>query len=141
MKAILNRLMLAFAITLVALTLDSLGQGQQADQDATPVAPQTQPETVPPSGAKQERSQPQGQQNATPTKANDEDQTQGALTFTGRIVEHNGQLVLNDPVTKLEYQLDDPGKAKSYVGKQVKIIGKLGMKKNTIHVESIEPTS
>lgn len=144
MKEILNRLVLAFAITLVAFALASLAHAQQADEDRTPVAPQTQPaRTVPESGAKQERWQ-QSQQNLTPKandKANDDDETQDALAFTGRIVEQNGQLVLNDPVTKLNYQLDDPSKAKAYIGKQVKIIGKLGMKKNTIHIDSIEPSS
>lgn len=143
MKQILNRLVLAFAITLVAFALASLAHAQQADEDPTPVAPHTQPpQTVPQTGAKQERSR-QGQQNAAATKSqsNDDDETQDALTFTGRIVEHDGQLVLNDPVTKIDYQLDDPSKAKSYVGKQVKIVGKLGMKQNTIHIESIEPSS
>ena len=141
MTEILNRLMLAFAITLVAFALEALGHAQQADQDRTPVAPQAQRQPAPESGAKQERSEPT-QQNASSTKSsNDDDQTQDALTFTGRIVEQNGQLVLNDPVTKVEYLLDDPSKAKSYIGKHVKIIGKLGMKKNTIHVDRIEPTS
>lgn len=141
MKEIMNRLVLAFAVTLVAFALESLGHAQQADQDRTPVAPQAQREPAPGSGAKQERSEPTPQ-NASPSKSsNDDDQTQDALTFTGRIVEQNGQLVLNDPVTKMEYLLDDPSKAKSYVGKQVKIIGKLGMKKNTIHIDKIEPAS
>lgn len=128
MKEILNRLMLAFAITLVAFALASLAHAQQTDEDRTSVAPQTKPaQTVPESGAKQECSQ-QGQQDAAPkANDNDDDETQDALAFTGRIVEQNGQLVLNDPVTKLDYQLDDPSKAKLYVGKQVKIIGKLGM--------------
>ena len=144
MKEILKRLLLAFAITLVAFTLASLAHAQQADEDPTPVAPQAQPpQTVPQTGAKQERSQ-QVQQNPAATKNNrdiNDDETQDALTFTGRIVEHDGQLVLHDPVTKIDYQLDGPGKAKSYVGKQVKVVGKLGMKENTIHIESIQPAS
>jgi hypothetical protein len=144
MKEILKRLLLALAITLVAFALASLAHAQQADEDPTPVAPQAQPpQTVPQTGAKQEHPQ-QAQQNAAATKSSrddNDDETQDALTFTGRIVEHDGQLVLHDPVTKIDYQLDDPGKAKSYVGKQVKIVGKLGMKENTIHIESIEPAS
>jgi hypothetical protein len=47
--------------------------------------------------------------------------------------------VLNDPVTKMDYQLDDQAKAKPYIGKQVKVTGKLEMNSNTIHVDSIEP--
>lgn len=140
MKAILNRLVLAFAIVLLAFVLESLARAQQADQDPTPVQSQPSQQAVPQSGAKQEPS-PQTQQNASPANSHtDEDQTQDALTFTGRIVQQNGELVLNDPVTKIYYHLDDPARAKSYVGKQVKITGKLGMKKNTIHIEKIEST-
>jgi hypothetical protein len=50
-------------------------------------------------------------------------------------------LLLQDPVTKMSYRLDDQSKAKPYVGKQVKVIGKLEMKSNTIQIESIEPLS
>jgi len=52
-----------------------------------------------------------------------------------------GQFVLKDPVTKMIYQLDDPAKAKPYIGKQVKVTGKLEMKSNTIHIDGIEPLS
>jgi uncharacterized protein DUF5818 len=144
MKEIVKRLMLAIAITLVAFALASLGHAQQADEDPAPGTPQQQkPQAVPQSSGKQATSNP-AQQNNPVNKASSEandDQTQDALAFTGRIVEQHGELVLNDPVTKLNYQLDDPSKAKPYIGKQVKIIGKLGMKKNTIHIDSIEPVS
>ena len=53
-------------------------------------------------------------------------------------MEDHGQLVLKDPVTKMSYQLDDQTKARQYVGKQVKVLGKLEMKSNTIHIDSIE---
>ena len=46
--------------------------------------------------------------------------------------------MLKDPVTKVVYKLDDPAKARQYVGKQVKVTGKLEMNSNTIRVESIE---
>ena len=144
MKEIVKRLMLAIAITLVACALASLGHAQQADEDPAPGTRQPQkPEDVPQSSRKQAASNPTQQNspvNKSSADAND-DQTQDALAFTGRIVEQHGELVLNDPVTKLNYQLDDPSKAKPYMGKQVKIIGKLGMKKNTIQIESIEPVS
>jgi hypothetical protein len=41
----------------------------------------------------------------------------------------------------MNYQLDDQAKAKPYLGKQVKITGKLEMRSNTIHINSIEPVS
>jgi len=143
MKEIVKRLMLAVAITLVAFALASLGHAQQADEDPAPATkPQQKPQSVPQSSGKQatSNSAQQNSVNKSSAEAND-DQTQDALTFTRRIVEQHRELVLNDPVTKLNYHLDDPSKAKPYIGKQVKIFGKLGMKKNTIHIDSIEPVS
>ena len=67
--------------------------------------------------------------------------TREAKTFSGRIVKENGELVLKDPVTKVSYKLSEPGKAKQYVGQQVKVIGKLDMNTNTIQVDGIEPLS
>jgi cytoskeletal protein RodZ len=144
MKEIVKRLMLAVAITLVAFALTSLGHAQQADEDPAPsTKPQQKPQAVPQSSEKQATSN-SAQQNSPLNKSSAEahdDQTQDALAFTGRIVEQHGELVLNDPVTKLNYQLEDPSKAKPYIGKHVKILGKLGMKKNTIRIDSIEPVS
>jgi hypothetical protein len=140
MKEIVKRLALAVAITLVAFALASLGHAQQADEDPAPATPQQQKPQSSVKPAPSSSAQQNSPVNKSSAEAND-DQTQDALAFTGRIVEQNGELVLNDPVTKLNYQLDDSSKAKPYFGKQVKIIGKLGMKKNTIHIESIEPVS
>jgi len=68
-------------------------------------------------------------------------QTQESLAFTGRVVKVQTQFVLHDPTTKVSYQLDDQSKAKRYVGKQVKVIGRLEMNSNTIRIDSIEPLS
>ena len=62
-----------------------------------------------------------------------------AKTFSGNIVKENGGLVLKDPVTKVSYKLSNQPKAKQYVGKQVKVTGKLDTNSNTIQVEVIEP--
>ncbi len=122
MKNFLVRIVLAAAVTLVALALSS-AQAQQADEDRTPATPrQSQSPTAPQS------SQP-------PADA----QTQDVLAFTGRVMKDQGQIVLKDPVTKMTYQLDDQAKAKPFLGKQVKVTGKLEMKSNTIHIEGIEP--
>ena len=64
--------------------------------------------------------------------------THEAKTFSGRITKENGDLVLKDPVTKVSYKLSDQDKAKHYVGKKVKVTGKLDMNSNTIEVDSIE---
>ena len=131
MKNFLVRILLAAALTLVTFGLVSSAQAQQADEDPAPARPQQPQPTVPKS--------PQQQQSSVPTS--DDNETQQALAFTGRVTSEQGRLVLNDPVTKMSYQLDDQTKAKRYVGKQVKVIGKLEMKSNTIHIDSIEPMS
>ena len=131
MKNFLIRILLAAAITLVAFALTSSARAQQADDDPAPATPhQSQPSAAPQSP----------QEHAAPATSGDA-QTQEALAFTGRVAKEQGELVLKDPVTKMNYQLDDQAKAKPYLGKQVKIIGKLEMKSNTIHIESIEPLS
>jgi predicted RNA-binding protein len=73
--------------------------------------------------------------------ASGETTTEEAKTFNGRIVKENGEVILKDPVTKVTYKLDDSTKARQYMGKQVKVTGKLDMNSNTIRVESIEPMS
>jgi hypothetical protein len=78
------------------------------------------------------------QQNEGQIPASGEATTQEAKSFSGNIVRENGKLVLKDPVTKVIYKLDDPAKARQYVGKRVKVTGKLEMNSNTIRVESIE---
>lgn len=78
------------------------------------------------------------QQNEGQIPASGEATTQEAKSFSGKIVRENGKLVLKDPVTKVIYKLDDPAKARQYVGKRVKVTGKLEMDSNTIRVESIE---
>jgi hypothetical protein len=131
MKNFLIRILLAATVTLVAFALTSPATAQQADEDPAPATPrqdQAQPSAVPQSP----------QQHDSPANSGDA-QTQEALAFTGRVTKEQGHLVLKDPVTKMNYQLDDQEKAKPYVGKQVKVIGKLEMRSNTIHIESIEP--
>jgi uncharacterized protein DUF5818 len=139
-KNFLSRIFLAAALTLVAFALGSSAQAQQADEDpapATPRQPQTsatpklpQPPQIP------ARSSSDAQTNDAQTN---DAQTQQALAFTGRIANEDGHVVLKDPVTKMSYQLNDQSKANAYLGKQVKVVGKLEMKSNTIHIDSIEP--
>lgn len=135
MKNFLIRILLAAALALVAFALASSAQAQQADEDPAPATPrQPQPSAVPKS--------PQPPQVPAPSSGDaqtNDAQTQQALAFTGRIVNEDGHLVLKDSVTKTSYQLNDPSKANPYLGKQVKVVGKLEMKSNTIHIDSIEP--
>ncbi len=135
MKNFLVRILLAAAVTLVSFALSSSAHAQQADEDRAPAAPhQAQPPATPQSP------QPQ-QKDAAAAASSGDTQTQDALAFTGRVMKEQGQLVLKDPITKMSYQLDDQAKVKPFVGKQVKVTGKLEMKSNTIHIEGIEPLS
>lgn len=132
MKNFLVRILVAAIVTLVVSALASSARAQQPDADPTPVSPQQTQSAATPQSPQQHDSAPRDAQAS-------DAQTQDALAFTGRVTKEQGQLVLNDPVTKLNYQLDDQMKANPYIGKQVKVIGKLEMKSNTIHIASIEP--
>jgi hypothetical protein len=130
MKQVLVRLLFVLVATLIICAVPSTTRAQQADEDPSPsrTLPQQQPhdKTHPPS------------QNAKPETSNADPQTQDALAFTGIISKQQDEVVLKDPVTKMIYRFDDPSRAEAYVGKQVKVIGKLGLNSNTIHVNSIQ---
>jgi hypothetical protein len=130
-KNFLIRILLAAAFVLAVFALASSAQAQPADEHRTTATPQQQPTTSPNTAQQQE----------VPTRPSADAQTQEALAFTGRVTQEQGHLVLKDPVTKISYRFDDPSKAKPYVGKQVKVIGKLELKSNIIHIDSIEPWS
>jgi uncharacterized protein YdeI (BOF family) len=123
MKKFLLHFSLAAAVSVLTLALAPSVHAQQAGQDPAPTAAQ------------------QPQQNEAQMPSSGDTTTHEDNAFTGRIVKENGDLVLNDPVSKVSYKLSDPAKAKQYVGKQVKVTGKLDMNSNTIEVGSIEPLS
>lgn len=68
-------------------------------------------------------------------------QTQDAKAFSGTIVKEKGKLVLKDTTANVSYQLDNQEKAKEFIGKQVKVTGKLDLETNLIHVDNIEALS
>jgi hypothetical protein len=132
MKNFLIRILLAIAVTVVAFAISSSARTQQADEDRAPATPRPPQSTVTP------QSPPQHDVNVP---SSGDAQTQDPLTFTGRVMKEQGQLVLDDPITKLSYQLNAQAKAKQYLGKRVKVTGKLEMRSNTIYIDSIEPLS
>ena len=131
MKTFRSRILLAAAATLAMFVLRPSARAQQADEDPPPTA----------SHPSQSNASPQTSQHDGKGSSSDAVQTQDTLAFTGRVVQEQGQLILKDPVTKMSYRLDSQNKAKPYLGKQVKVTGKLEMKSNTIHIDSIEPVS
>lgn len=127
MKTILLRFSMAAALILLIVAIGGSSYAQQADQDPAPAS-------------RSEATTPQQQQNDATPQAGDT-MTREATTFSGKIAKEDGKLVLKDPVTKVSYKLDDQTQAKQYVGKSVKVSGKLDMNSNTIQVDSIEPLS
>jgi hypothetical protein len=127
-KQIIFRFSMAVALTLLIVAIGGSSYAQQADQDP---APASRPEAT----------MPQQQQNDAQTPPASDTMTHEASAFSGKITKEDGKLVLRDPVTKVSYKLDDQTQAKQYVGKSVKVSGKLDMNSNTIHVDSIEPLS
>jgi hemolysin activation/secretion protein len=149
MRNFLFRLSLAAAFTLGVVVLNSAANAQEPNTQepaATTLQDQQTPAATqePTARPQQDPHEPaaSSQQNEPQMPAAGADaQTQDAKSFSGRITKENGKIVLKDPVTKTSYQIDDVSKAKPYMGKQVKVTGKLDMSSNTIHVDSIEPMS
>lgn len=115
MKNFLPRLALALLVTAGMIALNSPSSAQQDK-------PNSQQPTV-------------AQQQAQQSDA----QTQDSKPFNGTIMKEKGKLVLKDTAANVSYQLDDQAKAKQFEGKQVKVMGKLDLDTNLIHVDTIEP--
>ena len=143
MNKFLLRVSLAAAVTLGAVALGATAQAQDPSSQvpAATAPPQQDPAGIPAQDRKAptaSESQTQQNESQMPAAGNDA-QTPDAKAFTGRVVKEDGKVVLKDPIAKNTYQIDDASKVKSYMGKQVKVTGKLDMSSNTIRVESIEP--
>lgn len=162
MKSFVIRLSLAAALTLSLLALaqpshaqepssqapaattppdqqSPSAQDQQTPAAAPPDTTQSSPSQSSPTAQSPETQSPQNDQQMP--AAGDDAQTPSAQAFTGRIMKEDGKVVLKDPVTKNSYQIDDAAKVKPFMGKQVKVTGKLDMNSNTIHIETIAPIS
>jgi hypothetical protein len=141
MNKLLLRLSLATAVALGMAALGTIAHAQDPSTQApaATAAPQQDPAGMPPQDQQTPTASQPAQNEAQMPKAGTDSQTQDARAFTGRVVKEDGKVVLKDPVTKNTYQIDDATKVKSYMGKQVKVTGKLDMGSNTIKVESIEP--
>lgn len=73
-----------------------------------------------------------GQSSGQPTG-----QVQHAKEYNGTIVDEGNGLRLKDSSGNANYKLDDEKMAKAYVGKQVRVTGKLDKSTNIIQVQSI----
>ena len=153
MKKFILRLSLAGALVFLGTLLGANAQQTNPQEPAASAPPQQQSapsakdeqpapaEQQPTARPQQEQNEPaasQNQQNEAPMPASGDVQTKDAKAFTGRIMKENGKVVLKDPVTKTSYQIDDLSKVKAYMGKEVKVTGRLDMTTNKIQVETIE---
>ena len=129
MKSILVHFSLSTVMMFLTLALAPSLLAQQADQDPAPATPHR---ADPPATQ-------QTQQNEAQMPASGAITTHEAKTFSGTVTKENGEFVLKDPVTKVSYKLSDPDKVKPYLGKPVKVTGKLDTESNTIQVDEIEP--
>jgi hypothetical protein len=131
MKQFVLHIALVLGILCFAVIAPPPAYAQQADRDSPSTAPRkSETAGVPPQHA-----------NEAQMPASGEVTTEAAKTFSGVVVKENGEVVLKDPVTKVVYKLDDVAKARQFLGKRVKVTGKLQMNSNKILMESIEPVS
>ena len=134
MKEILIRLLFAAFLTFAAFALSSSARGQKRELGAVPLKQTGRAETP----SVQSRPSPETQLSAV-ILPRDDNQTQDALVFTGQIQHEHRSLILLDPITRVRYQLDDPARAKPFTGQQVKVMGRLEMRTNTILIQTITP--
>src|SRR5580692_1460740 len=99
--------------------------------------PQPVPQPLPSSGPDQ---QPEQQQPGQTVNAPAQQPLPATQTFAGTIMKDGTKYILKDS-SGTTYQLDDQDNAKQYEGKQVKILGSLDAKSNTVHVVSIQLSS
>jgi uncharacterized iron-regulated membrane protein len=122
--------------------------GQQAQQPATQEPTAQEPAAQQPATQEPTAQEPAAQQPATqePTAqspdsmSQESNQSQPTQMFMGKIAKSKGDLVLKGDAGT-SYKLDNPDQAKQWVGKKVKVTGKLDTATNTIHVANIEAPS
>jgi hypothetical protein len=81
------------------------------------------------------------QPNSQPQQQSKANSPQSAKMFQGKIARADEQLVFWDPSSQTAYQVDDQSKVAPYEGKNVKIVGTVDTKTNTLHVVDVAPTS
>jgi hypothetical protein len=132
MQRFLKRFLLTAAIVLVVSLADPLAHTQAMEQDSS-ASSQTDSAATPVIAP--------NNSNEAQMPASGEVTTQEVKSFGGIVIKEHNVVALQDPVTKVSYRLNDPAKANPYVGKRVKITGKLDTNSNTILITGIEMVS
>ncbi|HEV2223154.1 MAG TPA: DUF5818 domain-containing protein [Candidatus Acidoferrales bacterium] len=70
--------------------------------------------------------------------AHSQAQQQSVQKFQGTIVKSKDKYILQDKMSGATYQLDNQDKAKEFAGRDVKVIGTLDPRTNTIQVSDIQ---
>jgi Protein of unknown function (DUF5818) len=128
----MKRVLSVLGSMFLATALLPLAFGQSQSQQPNPVDPTAQAPATPPTGSTPPTFPTEsGADKAAASHSKDLDRT-----FMGTIIQSKGDYVLRSG--DKEYKLDDQGKAKHYVGKDVKVLGSLDRQNDKIHVESID---
>lgn len=119
----LNRIQILLGMSSCALLLASVqAYGASAPVSATPMPVIQEPQT-PPSQTPPDQTTPNNETKTT--------------TFTGTIMKHGDEYVLQDSSGNV-YKLDDSSRAQAFEGKTVKVRGRLDADSKMIHVDSIQ---
>lgn len=78
-------------------------------------------------------------QTGTPQQPTSANSGQSAQSFQGKIMRSGNQLVFQDSASQTTYQVDDSSKIAPFEGKNVKLMGTLDSKTNSIHVVDVSP--
>lgn len=128
-----NFALVAASLLLTGTMVLAQGGAQAQPQDPTTEAPSTPP-TFPPSESKPEA-------DKSSASASDTSNAKGRV-FMG-IIDHTQTAGADQYVLRagdMAYQLDNPGKAKKFQGKNVKVTGRLDNTTNKLHIDKIEPS-
>ena len=136
------RVALAAVITLGAIALASSTrmQRQPSDQASAAAGPQQTPTD---SQGTQNPSAVPSEPPVRPSAPSNEPQMPvGKLqpaqsSFNGRIVQENGKILLKNIATRKTYEIDNVGKVRGFMGKQVKVTGRRDPHSGRIHVENV----
>src|ERR1700735_2981996 len=134
MKTFIFRLSLAAVLSRRTVVLGARANAQTpgAQDPASTASAQRSPASSPDGSSSNDPAATAQQNEPRIPAAGSDGQTQDARAFTGKIVKQNGKVILMDPVTKTTYQIEDVSKVKAYMGRDVKVTGKLDMDTNMI---------
>jgi hypothetical protein len=137
----MKKFMIGMATAALAMTLSAMSFAQQDQSAPSNSQPTSDMQNGQQTSPEQQGTQPSEQ---SPDSSSSMQNSQGmqngvGSSFTGTVVKAGGKYVLK--TSDAAYQLDDQGKAKQFVGQQVKVNGNLDSSTSMIHISDISPIS